>query len=64
MAIAWVLRDLRVTSALIGASSPEQITENVGALSNLRFTADELARIDKDAVEGEINLWTQSSEAG
>jgi len=64
MAIAWVLRDQRVTSALIGASNPEQITENVGALSNLRFTADELARIDKDAVEGGINLWAQSSEAG
>jgi len=64
MAIAWVLRDPRVTSALIGASSPEQIAENVGALSNLRFSADELVRIDKDAVEGGINLWAQSSEAG
>ena len=64
MALAWVLHDQRVTSALIGASSPEQIVENVGALSNLSFTADELARIDKDAVEGGINLWAQSSEAG
>jgi L-glyceraldehyde 3-phosphate reductase len=64
MALAWVLRDPRVTSALIGASSAEQIAENVGALSNLRFTTDELARIDKDAVEGGINLWAQSSEAG
>jgi L-glyceraldehyde 3-phosphate reductase len=64
MAIAWVLRDQRVTSALIGASNPEQITEDVGALANLRFTADELARIDKDAVEGGVNLWAQSSEAG
>jgi L-glyceraldehyde 3-phosphate reductase len=64
MALAWVLRDPRVTSALVGASSPEQLTENVVALSNLRFTTEELARIDKDAVEGGINLWAQSSEAG
>ncbi len=64
MALAWVLRDPRVTSALIGASSPEQIAENVAALSNLRFSAEELARIDKDAVEGGVNLWAQSSEAG
>jgi L-glyceraldehyde 3-phosphate reductase len=63
MALAWVLRDPRVTSALIGASSPEQLTENVAALSRLQFTAEELARIDKDAVEGGINLWSQSSEA-
>jgi L-glyceraldehyde 3-phosphate reductase len=64
MALAWVLRDPRVTSALVGASSPEQLTESVAALSNLRFTTEELARIDKDAVEGGINLWAQSSEAG
>ncbi len=64
MALAWVLRDPRVTTALVGASSAEQITENVGALANLRFTAEELARIDKDAVDGGINLWAQSSEAG
>jgi len=64
MALAWVLRDPRVTSALVGASSPEQLTENVAALSNLRFTAEELARIDKDAVEGGINLWSQSSDEG
>jgi L-glyceraldehyde 3-phosphate reductase len=64
MALAWVLRDSRVTSALVGASSPEQLTESVAALSNLRFTTEELARIDKDAVEGGINLWAQSSEAG
>jgi L-glyceraldehyde 3-phosphate reductase len=63
MAIAWVLRDCRVTSALIGASSPEQIAEDVGALSNLTFSAEELARIDRDAVEGGINLWAQASEA-
>jgi L-glyceraldehyde 3-phosphate reductase len=64
MALAWVLRDPRVTSALVGASSAEQIAENVGALSNLRFTTEELARIDKDAVDGGINLWAQSSESG
>jgi len=64
MALAWVLRDPRVTTALVGASSAEQITENVGALANLRFTAEELARIDKDAVDGGINLWAKSSEAG
>jgi L-glyceraldehyde 3-phosphate reductase len=64
MALAWVLRDPRVTTALVGASSAEQIAENVGALANLRFTTDELARIDKDAVDGGINLWSQSSNAG
>ena len=64
MALAWVLRDPRVTSALIGASSPEQLTESVAGLTNPRFTVEELARIDKDAVDGGINLWAQSSEAG
>jgi L-glyceraldehyde 3-phosphate reductase len=64
MALAWVLRDARVTSALVGASCPEQLAESVGALSNLRFTQEELARIDKDAVDGGINLWAQSAEAG
>jgi L-glyceraldehyde 3-phosphate reductase len=64
MALAWVLRDPRVTTALVGASSAEQITENVGALANLRFTTEELARIDKDAVDGGINLWAKSSEVG
>jgi L-glyceraldehyde 3-phosphate reductase len=64
MALAWVLRDPRVTTALVGASSAEQIAENVGALANLRFTAEELARIDKDAVDGGINLWAQSSSVG
>ncbi|GAA5541372.1 L-glyceraldehyde 3-phosphate reductase [Ochrobactrum soli] len=57
MALAWVLRDPRVTSALIGASSPEQIVENVKALENLSFSADELKEIDKYAVEGGVNLW-------
>jgi L-glyceraldehyde 3-phosphate reductase len=61
MALAWVLRDPRVTSTLIGASSPEQIRENVGALSNLSFTAAELAAIDKYAAEGHLNLWEKPS---
>ncbi|MFZ3126527.1 MAG: L-glyceraldehyde 3-phosphate reductase [Rhodoferax sp.] len=61
MATAWVLRDPRVTSALIGASHPEQITELVGALRNLHFTAEELTAIDQHAVEGGINLWQRPS---
>jgi len=64
MALAWVLRDARVSSALVGASSAEQIAENAGARANLRFTAEELKRIDKDAVEGGINIWARSSLAG
>ena len=61
MATAWVLRDPRVTSALIGASHPEQITELVGALQNLHFTAEELAAIDQHSVDGGINLWQRPS---
>jgi L-glyceraldehyde 3-phosphate reductase len=61
MALAWVLRDARVTSALIGASHPAQITELVAALQNLHFSGDELAAIDQFAVEGGINLWQRSS---
>ena len=61
MAVAWVLRDARVTSALIGASSAEQITELVGALQNLHFSADELKAIDEHAVDGGINLWQRPS---
>lgn len=61
MAVAWVLRDARVTSALIGASNPAQITELVGALKNISFTAAELAAIDKLAVDGGLNLWAKSS---
>jgi L-glyceraldehyde 3-phosphate reductase len=61
MAIAWVLRDPRVTTALVGASSPEQIRENVGALAKLDFTKAELAEIDKHAVESGINLWEKPS---
>jgi L-glyceraldehyde 3-phosphate reductase len=57
MAIAWTLRDPRVTSALIGASSVRQLEDNLGALENLKFEADELAEIDRFAVEGDINIW-------
>jgi L-glyceraldehyde 3-phosphate reductase len=59
MAHAWVLRDPRVTTSLVGASSPEQIRENVGAIANLAFTPDELAEIDRHAVESGVNLWTK-----
>ncbi len=61
MALAWVLRDARVTSALIGASSPAQLRENVAALSNPSFTADELAEIDRHAQEGGVDLWRAPS---
>jgi L-glyceraldehyde 3-phosphate reductase len=61
MAVAWVLRDTRVTSALIGASRPEQITELVGALQKADFTAEELAAIDLHAVDGGLNLWQRPS---
>ncbi|KWH60954.1 MULTISPECIES: L-glyceraldehyde 3-phosphate reductase [Burkholderia] len=61
MALAWVLRDGRVTSALIGASRAEQVRENVGALKNLEFSAEELAEIDRYATEGGINLWEKPS---
>src|SRR5471032_750727 len=63
LALAWTLRDPRVTSALIGASRPEQIIENVGALKNLSFTQEELAQIDRFAQEGGINLWEKPSTA-
>jgi L-glyceraldehyde 3-phosphate reductase len=61
MALAWVLRDPRMTSVVIGASSPTQIRENVAALANLSFTADELASIDRHAQEGGVNLWVKPS---
>ena len=61
MALAWVLRDPRVTTTLIGASSPEQVREDVGALANLDFSSDELAEIDRYAVEGGVNLWEKPS---
>src|SRR5215216_5858512 len=63
MAIAWTLRDPRVTSALIGASSVAQLEQNVAALDNLEFSDDELADIDRHAVDSGINLWAESSAA-
>ena len=61
MAVAWVLRDARVSSALIGASRPEQITELASAVQKLGFSADELAAIEQHAVDGGINLWQRPS---
>jgi L-glyceraldehyde 3-phosphate reductase len=61
LAIAWTLRDERVTSALIGASSVTQLEANVGALDRLDLTDEELAEIDRYATESEINLWAESS---
>lgn len=63
MAIAWVLRDPRVTSALIGASSVKQLETNVAALDNLDFSDEELRDIDQHAVDAGINIWDQSSFA-
>jgi L-glyceraldehyde 3-phosphate reductase len=63
MAVAWTLRDPRVTSALLGASSVAQLEANVAALDNLGFGDDELAEIDRHATEAGINLWAASSDA-
>jgi L-glyceraldehyde 3-phosphate reductase len=63
LAIAWALRDPRVSSALIGSSSVAQLEQNVAALSNLDFTPGELAEIDRHAVESGIDLWAPSSNA-
>ena len=63
MAIAWVLRDGGITTALIGASKPEQVVDCAGAIGNLDFTAEELAAIDRIAAEEDINLWARSSES-
>jgi L-glyceraldehyde 3-phosphate reductase len=61
MALAWTLRDERVTSTLIGASSVKQLEENVAALDQLDFSDDELRQIDQHAVDAGINLWAPSS---
>ena len=63
MALAWALRDPRVTSALIGASTVAQLEDNVGALANIGFDPAELAEIDQHATEGGVNIWTESSTA-
>ena len=61
MAIAWVLRDPRVTSALIGARSVAQLDDSLDALKTLDFAPDELAAIDRHATEGGIDLWRGQS---
>jgi L-glyceraldehyde 3-phosphate reductase len=58
-ALAWALRDPRITSLVIGASSPKQIRENLAALDHLDFSAEELAEIDLHAVEGQVSLWSK-----
>ena len=63
LAIAWVLRDSRVTSALIGASSVGQLEQNVAALDGLEFDAGEIEAIEPHAVDGQINIWASSSDA-
>ena len=62
MALAWVLRGGRVTTALIGASRPEQVEDCVGAIDNLDFSEAELAEIDVHASDADINLWAASAE--
>jgi L-glyceraldehyde 3-phosphate reductase len=63
MALAWALRDERVTSVLIGASSVDQLEQNIGALERLEFEDAELAEIDNFAVESDINIWSSSSQS-
>nr|WP_294693361.1 L-glyceraldehyde 3-phosphate reductase [uncultured Friedmanniella sp.] len=63
LALAWVLRDPRVTSTLIGASSVAQLEDNVAAVNNLDFSTDELAAIDEHAVESGVDLWAGAREA-
>jgi L-glyceraldehyde 3-phosphate reductase len=62
MALAWTLRDERMTSTLVGASSVPQLEQNVAALDRLEFTDSELAEIDRHAVEAGVNLWAESGE--
>jgi len=62
MALAWTLRDPRMTSTLVGASSVEQLEQNVHALDRVDFAQDELVAIDRFATESDINLWAQSSD--
>jgi L-glyceraldehyde 3-phosphate reductase len=61
MALAWTLRDPRMTSTLVGASSVKQLDDSLGALQKLAFSADELAEIDRYATDAHINLWSRSS---
>ena len=61
LALAWTLRDARVTSTLIGASSVQQLEDSLGSLRKLDFSTDELAEIDRYATETGLNLWARSS---
>jgi L-glyceraldehyde 3-phosphate reductase len=63
MAIAWTLRDPRITSALVGARTVEQLEDSLGALRELVFSHDELSEIDRYAADGGINIWARSSES-
>ena len=62
MALAWVLRDPRMTSTLVGASSVKQLEDNVAAVQRLEFSSDELAEIDRYAVESGVDLWAEARE--
>ncbi|MEA2001146.1 MAG: L-glyceraldehyde 3-phosphate reductase [Actinomycetota bacterium] len=64
LALSWVLRDSRVTTALVGASRWSQIDDSLGALDTLDFTEAELSEIDAHAIDGGLNLWATSSDAG
>jgi L-glyceraldehyde 3-phosphate reductase len=64
LALSWALRDARITSALIGASSVQQLEENLAAAQNTTFSEEELAEIDRHAVDSGINIWAASSAAG
>ncbi len=61
MAVSWTLRDPRVTTALVGASSVQQLSDTLGALTHLDFTADELEQIDRHARDGGVNIWAARS---
>jgi L-glyceraldehyde 3-phosphate reductase len=61
MALAWALRDPRMTSLVIGVSSVAQLEDNLAALDDLSFSDDELAAIDQHATDAGINLWSASS---
>jgi L-glyceraldehyde 3-phosphate reductase len=63
MAIAWVLRDARVTSALVGARTVDQLEDSLGALRRLDFTPDELKHIEDLATDGGIDIWRASAKA-
>jgi L-glyceraldehyde 3-phosphate reductase len=63
LALAWVLRDQRITSTLIGASSVQQLEDNVAAASRLDFTDEELVEIDNHAVDSGVDLWAGARQA-